>query len=547
MTAPDRSESGAAGGPGAALARLLFRLPVYRRTLGSGVPAAIAPAPEWLVPGDAAIADRMFQGRWRLAGEELADPHHAPFDLPPPSRPFAIELHGFAWLRHFAAAGGEAARRQARALLGHWLRRYGQFDQALWAPELLAPRLARWFGHAGFLLEGADDAFRAEFLRGLGRQARHLGRSLGQIGNEPTRFQAGLALCLAGLALEERRQELPRGLALVEAALARLLLPDGCHASRRADLLLLLLGELLTLRQTLEQAGREVPLAIASAIERAAPALRFLRHGDGSLALFNGTRPWATAAIDHILARSGSRARAEKSLPDAGYERLQAGRSLLMLDAGRPVGRSWAAHAGLLSFEYSIGRRRVIVNCGASERHDGDWAKAVRATAAHSTLVLAEQNSLLLDEAGLPEGELAELPRSRAETDEHVMIEASHGAYLARFGLTHRRRLWLARNGDDLYGEDALIGPGRGARNFAIRFHLHPDVQVSLLQDGQSALLRLSATHGLRFRAANASLSLEESVYFGDPGRVARTRQLLLSGVAEEASPPITWHLGRMQ
>ncbi|MCW5732442.1 MAG: heparinase II/III family protein, partial [Alphaproteobacteria bacterium] len=521
--------------------------PVYRRTLDGRVPASLSSTPDWLLPGDAAIADRLFQGRWRLAGDELADARHAPFDLPPPSRAFAVELHRFGWLRHFAASGGAAARRQARALVSHWLARYGEFEPALWAPELLAPRLARWIGHAGFLMADSDDTFRAAFLRGLARQSRHLRRSLGQIGDEATRFQAGLALTLAALVLGGSRQDGARGLELVEAALARLLLPDGCHASRRADELLVLLAEILTLRQALEQAGREVPLAIGSAIERAAPALRFLRHGDGSLALFNGTRPWPAPAIDQVLARTGSRARAERNLPDGGYERLQAGRSLLLLDAGRPALASAPAHAGLLSIEFSIGRRRVVVNCGASERREGDWASAMRASAAHSTLVLADQNSLVLDAQGCPAGDIAEIVHARAETEEHLMVEATHGGYAARFGLSHRRRLWLGRNGEDLYGEDALIGPGRGAPDFAIRFHLHPDVQVSLLQDGQSALLRLSASHGLRFRAANAALSLEESVYFGDPGRIARTRQLVLAGSAGQAASPVTWHIGRMQ
>ena len=49
----------------------------------------------------------------------------------------------------------------------------------------------------------------------------------------------------------------------------------------------------------------------------------------------------------------------------------------------------------------SIGRDRLIVNCGAAPAAEADWRDALRATAAHSTLVLAETNSAELKEEGL--------------------------------------------------------------------------------------------------------------------------------------------------
>ena len=48
---------------------------------------------------------------------------------------------------------------------------------------------------------------------------------------------------------------------------------------------------------------------------------------------------------------------------------------------------------GTLAFEFSVGAQRVIVNCGAPDAGPTAAREAARATAAHSTLVLADRSS----------------------------------------------------------------------------------------------------------------------------------------------------------
>ena len=80
---------------------------------------------------------------------------------------------------------------------------------------------------------------------------------------------------------------------------------------------------------------------------------------------------------------------------------------------------------------------------------------------------------------------------------------------------------------------------------FAIRFHLHPNVQASMTQDGQAALLRLPSGSGWRFKFEGpVILTLEPSIYFGDGSTQRRTSQLVLSGQAD-GNTQITWRLAR--
>jgi uncharacterized heparinase superfamily protein len=68
--------------------------------------------------------------------------------------------------------------------------------------------------------------------------------------------------------------------------------------------------------------------------------------------------------------------------------------------------------------------------------------------------------------------------------------------------------------------------------SFTVRFHLHPDVQASVQQDGDAVLLRLRTGGGWRLRADGARLSLEESIYFGGP-EPRRSEQVVLTGTAD--------------
>ena len=77
----------------------------------------------------------------------------------------------------------------------------------------------------------------------------------------------------------------------------------------------------------------------------------------------------------------------------------------------------------------------------------------------------------------------------------------------------------------------------------AIRFHLHPQVQASVSQNGQTALLRLPSGTGWRMRAADHALSLAESVYLGLRGEIRRTQQIVITATASDGS--VKWALTR--
>ncbi|WP_376098918.1 heparinase II/III family protein [Roseomonas sp. CCTCC AB2023176] len=514
------------------------------------VPEAPSRAFRDLWPGDAARGQRILKGELECGGSARPIPEGATGYGPSNGSPaWRAALHGFTWLRDLRALGTDAARMRARDIVADWLSR-GSTDPVSEVPEVAGARISAWLGHWDFVAATAEDALRKAMMARLAADLRALVVGLPSEARHRGALVALKGALAAGVAVEEEAW-ITRCIRFLPQEIERQILPDGSHVERSPIALLLAIQDLIEIRNLLHGAEIEAPPALALALDRAAPALRLFRHGDGGLAAFNGTREEAASLLDLVLTQAQARGRAPLILPEGGFQRLQAGRTLVIADCGKPPERGGAAiaglsrgadrvhHAGTLSFEMSVGRDRLIVNCGAAPAAEGAWRDAMRATAAHSTLILSETNSSELTEDGLgrrPDRVEAE----RHEAGGAQWLEAFHDGYKRGFGTIHRRRLYLAESGDDLRGEDLV--EGENTPGFIVRFHLHPGVAASVQEDGSSVLLRLPSGAGWRLRAGGGRVGVEESVQlFGEP---RRTQQVVVT--ADAGTQKIQWAIGRV-
>jgi uncharacterized heparinase superfamily protein len=524
---------------------------LYAYTLKGPTPAGLSLAPRDVWPGDPKVGNALFQGRFAFAGHEVRALNQAPWLLEAPGLAWSAELHAFDWLRHFSACGVATAADRARELVRAWIVESGAWDQLGWRPDILGRRLGAWLCHAGFLIEGADENFRQDFLASLAAQERHLSRAAAEAPEGAGRLIAAVGAVLGSVCLPGSGKRRHRALQLLERELGAQVLDDGGHVSRNPIRQLEVLRDLVAARDTLEAASAEAPRALPEAIARMAPMLRFLRHGDGGLAHFNGGRDGGPELVDVTLTRAGEGGAAPGEAPQSGYQRLAAGGTLVLVDCGPPppLALSGEAHAGTLAFELSVGRERLVVNCGAAADPEGEWGAATRSTAAHSTLVVADTNSSELREDGLIGRRPGAVSHARSEEEGNIWLEAGHDGYVAPFGLGHRRRLYLDASGGDFRGEDSLAGPGIDSNAgvaVAIRFHLHPAVRASLVRNGDGALLRLPGGEGWRLRALGGKVTLEESVYFGS-GHARRAEQIVVSTRLEGQPLTLKWRLSRVK
>lgn len=497
-------------------------------------------------------ADALLRGRFRFHGDVVdAKPGLSVFDLPPPSKEWLIELHAFSWLPALAFAGGEAARTLATNLIAQWLKRYCCYGEPQWQPHVMARRLMHILSHERLVVPDSGLVWRSNLFVSLMQQTRMLGHIVQEAPDGLPRLQAAAGLALARLCLNFSPKDVSTALARLEIEIVRQILPDGGHVSRSPQGLLSAYRYLRMVMDALSAAHEEPPHWLRNALDRMAPMLRFFRHGDGALALFQGGREGDAKMLASLLGRDEVRGQPFGHARHSGYQRLAAGRSLVLLDCGKtPKGPlAIEAHAGFLAFEMSSGPHRLVVNCGAGGKKHKAWDEPLRATAAHSTVVLADRSSAQVLSPGLARELLgprllrgpSHVVTQRSETQLGWMVEASHDAYVPEFGIRHERKITISSQGLTVTGGDRLVPvrPARGALGFKLRFHIHPDVRVSHLEGG-AILLKLPNREGWRFRAGGGRLSIEESIYVGGE-TVRRCEQLVVAGEVQGSPAEAAW------
>lgn len=526
--------------------------PLYDWTLGGAVPDGFSCVlhDDWA--GDAEQGQYLCDGQF-VVDEACVDFHEQGWNHDGLNPLWITRIHGFSWLRDLKALGGDTALRCARDYVRGWMETYHKWDEVSWAPGIAGQRIANWIALYSFYGQTGDEEFQHDLMDSMHRQARHIARCLGkQDLSGLSAFYASKGLVFAGLVFDNKDSWLTLGLDRLEIETKKQVLSDGGHISRSPETLMRAIKILMDIRAGLQAGEYPVPAHLDRTIDKMVDVLRFFRYPDKSLAVFHGgqdgQRPCDANLTEAMIRKSSARNKIPLRLENTGYDRLVMGRSLLMVDTAytppSPYDRN--AHAAPLAFEFMYGKEKIFVN-GGSHPTEPDWRDVLRGTAAHNSMTIDYRNAAEI----LSDGHLGRRARKvsvhREDKKDAALVEASHDGYIQMNGITHRRRLYLGNHGHDLRGEESLtcsIGMTKPSE-IALRFHLHPRVKVSLIQDGAEALLRLPGGAGWRFFNQGGQMSLENSIYLGTGTRPAKTKQLVLYGLMHSDVACIKWALQR--
>ena len=517
-------------------------------------PERLVIAPQDIRTGDPTIAADIYAGYYAFGGKIVNAHGRSPFSLDPPSPEWARVLNGFGWLRHLRAADTALARANARSLVKEFIAFSGKPNAHLaWEPGVVARRTLSWLSQSPMLLESVDFDDYRRFIRVLSRGYWLLRRQASDTLAGEIQLTAAIAMTAFALCAQGGAPLLKCAVAALNEQLRKQILPDGGTIGRNPQKLVDLLFDLLPLRQAFAARGQSPPPELLNAIDRMTPALRMFRHGDGSLALFNGMGVTAPDRVAIALSYEDTRGRPVFNARYSGYQRLEAANALVLIDTGLPPPPlfSKSAHAGCLSFEFSLGLERIVVNCGNPGPQRQDLLASARTTAAHSTVTLNDVSSCFFStQAGAKnwfDDEILAGPTqtapAREENREGTTVHASHDGYLRRFGLTHERVLTLRADGRRLQGQDQLIAGGNGPIadvKYAIRFHIHPAVVLTPIWEGSGVLLQTSSGEALIFEAGGLPVDVEESIFFAAPEGPRACEQIVVYGAAADINE-ISW------
>lgn len=453
-------------------------------------------------------------------------------------------LYNLHYFDDLNSVNGESRSFWHRELLSRWVVENPAAFGNGWEPYPISLRIVNWIKwHL------SRDALDNQCLRSLAQQARQLQRNVEWhlLGNHL--FANAKALVFAGLFFkgEEAKTWLGSGIAILSQEIPEQILPDGGHFELSPMYHATILEDVLDLINI----GRCYNLNWSQFnLEKTAKSmisfLGAMTHLDGNLGFFNDSVT-NIAKTNYDLCRYAKRLDTEPDksgelhsilFPDSGYARLVIGEAHLIADVGDvgPRYNPGHAHADTLSFEFSLGQERVVVNSGISTYERGAQRQFERGTAAHSTVEIDGENSSDVW-AAFRVGRRAKARVLNFDSKVGaVTLEAEHDGYAHLTEKNIVSRNWkLGLQALDI--RDVITKPFNKA---VARFFLAPQCELSVSNDGKSGMIVTRLGRKIYWESSLVARS-EASSYYPSLGKIEPSHCLVADIIGQAFHLTLKW------
>ncbi|WP_421852652.1 heparinase II/III family protein [Oricola sp.] len=485
-------------------------------------------------------------GQFRFLNEDGALAAHG-WDDPAKAKLWRYNQHYFDDLN---ADNADARTKWHVALIEGWIADNSPGSGTGWEPYPTSLRIVNWvkWSLAGNRLsEGAQHS--------LAVQARWLMRRLEWhlLGNHL--FANAKALVFAGLFFkgDEAQRWLEKGCEILRREIREQILADGGQFELSPMYHALALEDVLDLVNIGRACGRDdLANAWSGMIPSMLDWLSCMSHPDGRIAFFNdaafGNAP-DNAELAAYARRLGFKAPeaqgAKRHLSASGYARLENSQAVLIADLAR-VGPDYLlghAHADTLSFECSLGGRRLIVNSGTSVYGVSPERLRQRGTAAHSTLCMEGRDSSEVW-SGFRVGRRARPFDVSVKTEMNALVAtAAHDGYRHLPGRPVHRRSWNLSERSLLVG-DSVEGSGR--RRMEARFHLGSGLKARPNGRNRLDLLDETGNPVAVFIATGGEVRVEQGTWHPEFGESVPNQCIVVfaqAGLPHLFSSTIAWEM----
>lgn len=446
--------------------------------------------------------------------------------------------HSFSWLTDIKIFGKENLRIYSRELTKKWIKNNQRWNTKKWGDYILASRICSWIHNYDFFFSAANDNFKKILFKSIANQINHLTKNFSNIKRNSELIRIIKALIYVSICIPNKNSLYQIAIFNLKTELAKQILKDGCHFQRNPKIHTEVLYDLIDIRSILNAGNKKNFADLQKAIEKMSMVYYFFLHKDNSLALFNESSNFDSGLIKEIGDHIPKPRKIPRELDVGGFQRIDAKHTVAIIDCGVPqnYNATYQAHSSTAGFEISYKKTKIIVNSSPFIKDNIN-----KSTASHSTLTLNNTNAYKI----LGNGYLSRIPEmikvKRVERYGSNLLEIENYSYKQQYESTHKRLLYIDKNGTDIRGEENIYCPSELLFDF--RFYLDESIKCSQINNGKAIMLKLPNGIGWKFISSLDKITLVPTPYKGINNQPKINEHIHLTGKTMELITIVKWSL----
>tara|TARA_Y100001970_G_scaffold274448_1_gene374203 strand:- start:8180 stop:9811 length:1632 start_codon:yes stop_codon:yes gene_type:complete len=457
------------------------------------------------------------------------------------------KLHSFFWLFSLDL---RSSQKITQNIIYNWIEENDKYKQDIWDLDILSKRIISWISNSRLTYENAEEKYKLYFNGIIKKQANHLINEIKSSEKLDDKIIGCTAIILVGLAYGDNYY-LKFGIDLLKKLLNFSLDDTNFPKSRNLRQLVFYLKYLIVIRELLKDSQNNIPDFLDEKIFYLGKSYNLLCSNRNNGMLFNGNFEDSNKDFDDYLNFHKYKFK-DDSNESGGYVVLKNKKALISIDIGKPPEKKFSKdyQAGLFSFEFNFLGEKVITNSGYFQDYKHQLNIVSKSSATHSTLVLDNTSNVRFERNKygqmLINKNFKILDKQIKSDKKFWFIKASHDAYYKSNGIIHERQLCYLHDEYKLEGFDRLTkAKNAKCTNFAIRFHLLPEINITKLLNNESVLIE-SNNAGWKFTCKNYKIDIERGLYFGIKNKYLENKNILITGITNTDEEKVIWEISKI-
>ena len=457
-------------------------------------------------------------------------------------------LNNFYW---FFSLDLKSSKQNIQKIILKWIKKNYRFNAKSWEFDLTSKRIISWLSNHKLTYIESTQEFQEQFNGMIQKQTNHLMNEINNSELLDDKIIGCAAIILVGLCYKDEKNYLNFGLNLLKK-ISKLSFDNyGFPKSRNIKQLVFYLKYFILIREWFKEAQVQVPELINENIYYLGQGYAFIWQNVESDILLNGNNISNNSEFDHYLKRFGYKFKNE-NIEVGGYAILKNKKISLVMDVGPPPISKFSKNyqSGVLSFEISSNKKKLITNCGYYNGENIKLKKLSKSTATHNALIIDDQSSCgfkKIDKKNyILNDSLKIINKNIVFEKNYWKINASHNGYQKKYNAIHEREVEFYPDQSKFIGVDKILNKKSNFNvKFEIRFHLAPDVKLMKTQDNKTILIELD-DEGWKFTCDNFNINIDNGLYFGNKNSYTQNQNIFISGIANKQNENIIWRLTKI-